>query len=459
MPRDMLWRPTEPPPRKKRKPLFFIFLALVVFNAIVFVYHGDPRGRIAEVSASRGPSTQTVKTVTVPDASLPLTIEEPLDPFAGLNSPLPVQKVSETVLARGQLPAHALRDIGIDDDTIARAFASLGGHVDFRRMRPGHRFVARFDREDALVSLTVNLGVMEEYIAESVEERFETRQVEKTVETVVDHVAGSVSSSLWNAVVATGERAALIPAFVGIFAWEIDFYRDVQAGDEFEVLVEKQYVDGNFVGYGDILAARYTNLGHGHAAYMQPRADDGAPFYYDAEGQSMRKQLLKAPLKYGQITSGFGRRKHPILGYTRAHNGVDYGVPTGTPVWSVGDGRVVRAEWAGGYGRLVAIQHSNNWVSQYAHLSKILVKKGQRIRQKDVIGHVGASGLATGPHLHYELKKNGAFVNPATQRFERAKSLSGEALKKFKARVIELNRQLDQARVARNVLDPLAHEG
>ncbi len=455
MPRDMLWRKeVAPAPRRPKIAPAALVVTLIGVNVAVFLYHGDPREKVREIA----PPSDDVGAL-LPEDDLPEALASPVDVIAGLRNPLPVQRVEEATLSAGELPAHALRALGIDDDTISRAFESLKGLVDFRRMRPGHRFEARFDESDELLSLTLSLGVMEEFVTEAVGDAFEARQVEKTVETVVDHVAATVDSSLWNAVMATGERAALIPGFVDIFAWEIDFYRDVQAGDEFEILVEKRYVDGDFVGYGDILAARYTNLGMEHAAYLRPREDDGAAFYYDSEGQSMRKQLLKAPLKYGRVTSGFGQRRHPILGYSRQHNGVDYGVPTGTPVWTVGDGRVVRAGWAGGYGRLVVVEHMNGWSSQYAHLSKINVKVGQKIRQKDVIGHVGSSGLATGPHLHYELKKNGSFVNPATQRFERAKSLTGDDLVEFRSRVAELNRQLDQARVARSALDPFAQEG
>ncbi|MEO0459653.1 MAG: M23 family metallopeptidase [Myxococcota bacterium] len=452
MPRDMLWRQAPPPRRPTNVPLLTV-VGLVVINLAVFVYHGDPREKLTPRVTTDEPRT------TTPKESLPETIETPVDPTVGLRSPLPVQRVETVTLASGQLPAHALRSLALDDDTISRVFSSLKGLVDFRRMRPGHSFAARFNGDNSLLSLTLSLGLTEEFIAEAMEGSFEARRIEKTVETVVDHVAGSVNSSLWNAVVATGERASLIPAFVDIFAWEVDFYRDVQRGDGFEVLVEKRYVDGGFVGYGDILAARYTNVNRPHSAFLRPREEGKAGVYYDSEGRSMRKQLLKAPLKYGRVTSGFGRRRHPILGYTRQHNGVDYGVPTGTAVWTVGDGRVTRAGWAGGYGRLVAVQHMNGWTSQYAHLSSIAVKVGQRVSQKDLIGRVGSTGLATGPHLHYELKKHGKFVNPAEQRFERAPSLSGDDLARFKSRVAELVRQLDQARVARGVLDPLAQEG
>lgn len=454
VPRDMLWY-RAPPRRRSRKPIvFFAGLACVYFG--VFVHYGDPRDKLKELKpASDEASTSPEAAKTV----FRLVPEESSQAKPTPRVPPPVERVAKVTLVPGQLPAQALRALNIDDATITRIFDSLKDLVDFRRLLPGHSFAAKFNGDDTLVSLTLNLGRSREFVAKPEEGGFKAEQIDKKVETVLDHIAGNVKSSLWDAMVATGERPGLIPVFVDIFAWEVDFYRDVRRGDAFEVLVEKRYVDGDFIGYGDILAARYTDVEQSHAAFRRVREVDGKSFYYDSEGRSMRKQLLKAPLQYGRVTSGFGRRRHPILGYSRQHNGVDYGVPAGTKVWSVGDGRVVRAGWAGGYGRLVAVQHANGWTSHYAHLSQIGVRVGQKVRQKDVIGRVGSSGLATGPHLHYELKKRGDFVNPATQHFERATALTGNALSRFKARVADLELQLDQARVARRVLDPFANEG
>lgn len=464
MPTDMLWRQHQPvPPRRPKRQLGYAFVsALVVINVGVVAYHGDPRDKFAALTGDESPAPPKLEarapTALDGDASA-FSESDGIDPLLGLRSPRKLQRVASVTLGRGQLPAHALREIGVGDDAIASSFASLNDLVDFRRMRPGHAFEARFSGDDELLSLRVKMSVLEEVETRFDEGEWRAEKIEKQVESVVDHISGGVESSLWNAVVATGENPALIPAFVDIFAWEIDFYRDVQAGDSFEVLVEKRYVDGDFIGYGDILAARYTNVGEQRQAFLERRVDDGAAFYYNESGESLRKQLLKAPLKYGRVTSGFGKRRHPILGYGRQHNGVDYGVPHGTAVWSVGDGRVVRAGWAGGYGNLVAVRHNNGWLSQYAHLSKINVKVGQKIRQKDIVGKVGSTGMSTGPHLHYELKKNGSFVNPAAQLFERAKPLAGDNLVAFRSRVADYTRQLDRARVARSALEPSTPEG
>ena len=159
---------------------------------------------------------------------------------------------------------------------------------------------------------------------------------------LVSAVEGEVSISLWDALISSGEKAALVSLFVEIFAWDIDFFSDVHPGARFRILVEKVHGNGEFIGYGNILAAEFVQGEEVHQAFAHV-GEKEIVSYFDKDGNSMRKQLLKAPVKYANVTSGFGNRRHPILGYTRKHNGVDYGLPTGTPVWSVGDGRVVRA--------------------------------------------------------------------------------------------------------------------
>jgi murein DD-endopeptidase MepM/ murein hydrolase activator NlpD len=224
------------------------------------------------------------------------------------------------------------------------------------------------------------------------------------------------TSSLVAAMDAAGETIDLTLALADIFSGDVDFNTDLQPGDRFELLVEKQYRDDSrFAGYGPILAAELENAGRRLRA-VRFTLDGGSPGYFDEHGLSMRRFFLKSPLKFEPtVTSGFSRSGlHPVLHEVRAHLGVDYRAPVGAPVVAVSDGVVVSAGMSGGSGRMVHVRHANGYETQYLHLSSIAVRAGARVRQGELIGRVGSSGLATGPHLDYRLKKNGAFINPVT---------------------------------------------
>jgi murein DD-endopeptidase MepM/ murein hydrolase activator NlpD len=220
-------------------------------------------------------------------------------------------------------------------------------------------------------------------------------------------------SSLVSVIEAQGERIDLAIAFAEIFAGDVDFSNDLQRGDRFRIFAEKLFYEGEFAGYGDILAATMENDGRTLNAFRftQP---GGRPDYYDEQGRSLRRVFLRSPLRFEpRVTSRFSRsRLHPVLGVRRAHLGVDYGAPYGAPVIAVASGVVVSAGWSGGAGRMVTLRHSGGYESSYLHLSSIAVSRGARVAQGEVIGRVGSSGLSTGPHLDYRLRKNGVFVNP-----------------------------------------------
>jgi murein DD-endopeptidase MepM/ murein hydrolase activator NlpD len=239
--------------------------------------------------------------------------------------------------------------------------------------------------------------------------------IEKESRTVTIRGAiGTEADSLVAAMDQAGEAIDLSLALAAIFASDVDFNTDLQRGDRFELVVEKLYREGTqFAGYGPILAAELHNDRRRlRAVRFQP--DGGSPGYFDEQGRSLRKFFLRSPLKFEPvITSGFsGRRFHPVLHDYRAHQGVDYRAPTGAPVVAVASGTVVFAGTSGGSGRMVHLRHANGFESQYLHLSSIAVRAGSRINQGDLIGRVGSTGLATGPHLHYALRRNGVNVNP-----------------------------------------------
>ncbi len=228
-------------------------------------------------------------------------------------------------------------------------------------------------------------------------------------------VQGTVDNSLYGAVAAAGESTALGAQLTDIFGWEVDFANDIRHGDTFTALVEKRYRNGEFKGYGRVLAATYVNDGHLYEAFRFSD-ESGGSAYFDRKGTSLRKAFLKAPLNFTRISSPYTMsRYHPILKRHRPHQGIDYAAPMGTPVKSVGDGVVVYCGWMNGYGRIVRIRHANHIETMYAHLSRFAkIKKGQRVRQGQVIAYVGSSGLSTGPHLDFRVRKHGQFVNPNT---------------------------------------------
>ena len=243
-------------------------------------------------------------------------------------------------------------------------------------------------------------------------------QLHATVETIpvtreTDPVSGRVQGSLFDAVTQAGESPELAMRIADIFSWDLDFNTETRPGDTFRVVVEKKMLpNGQLLAYGKILAAEYVNDGQPYRAVLF-HDPQGVPAYYSPSGKSLKKAFLHSPLRFGaRITSHFSyARFHPILRIYRPHLGTDYAAPTGTPVQSIGDGRVVYAGWKGGDGRLVKIQHINSYETYYMHLSRILVRVGQRVTQGQIIGRVGMTGLATGPHLDFRIERHGRFVN------------------------------------------------
>ena len=268
------------------------------------------------------------------------------------------------------------------------------------------------------------------------EGNFEARLEPIQYEMALNKVNGTIQSSMFNAMTDQGETAALAVRLAEIFAWEINFIRDIQPEDSFSLLVEKRYRDGDFAGYGKILAAEFTNKGKLFEAYVHVD-DKGKDQYYDAGGESLKRAFLKAPLSFTRISSRFSmNRKHPILGYSRPHPAVDYAAPTGTPVMTVGDGTVSFVGRGKGAGNYITIQHPNNYETSYLHLSRFAkgLKKGQKVSQGEVIGYVGSTGYSTGPHLDFRMKQNGNWVNPETALTPRAAPLDKSEKEAFLGR-------------------------
>ncbi|HEC98474.1 MAG TPA: M23 family peptidase [Nitrospirae bacterium] len=258
-------------------------------------------------------------------------------------------------------------------------------------------------------------------------------------------VTGTIRDNLINSIGNDREHMRIAFDMAEIFESSIDFVTELRRGDSYRLLVEELWLNGVFKGYGKILAAEFTNNGKTYEAYGFKV--NGRPGYYDSKGRSLKKALMRAPLRFRYISSGFTyRRKHPILKTYRAHRGIDYAAPRGTPVSAAGNGTVKFAGWNGGYGNLVIIKHPNGYETYYGHLSRIRkgTKKGKRVSQGDIIAYVGSTGLSTGPHLHYSIKRYGKFLNPLKIKLPRNRTVPAGLMTDFRNHVESLRAELQQ---------------
>ncbi|MBL4783763.1 MAG: peptidoglycan DD-metalloendopeptidase family protein [Porticoccaceae bacterium] len=276
---------------------------------------------------------------------------------------------------------------------------------------------------------------------------FSSTLIEKPVEIAHEAATSKINNSLFYDAKQAGLSDKTIMELANIFGWDIDFSQGLRQGDSFTLIYESKYIDGKRIENGNILVAEFINRGDKYQAVRFVN-NDGDAEYFSPDGKSMRKTFLRNPIDFARISSRFNpRRKHPILNRIRAHKGVDYAASTGTPIKSTGDGKVVFRGTKGGYGRVVIVQHGQKYSSLYAHMSKYgRYKNGSRIKQGQVVGYVGKSGLATGPHLHYELRINGVHRNPLTAKFPAAKPIHKNLLAQFKQQTSPL---LDQLQLAK----------
>jgi murein DD-endopeptidase MepM/ murein hydrolase activator NlpD len=304
-------------------------------------------------------------------------------------------------------------DLSLADLAAIRGIPGLRADLD--RLRPGESLTLVRDGAE-LLGLTRRLSLAQRLEVRRTAAGFESRLIAIPLETRARTLSGKIDRSLFEAVAAAGGHDSTTLALADIFAWDIDFVNDIQPGDSFTVTYEEVYDHGKYAEDGPILAARFINNGHEYVAvrYVSPGAQAG---YYTPDGRSMRKAFLRAPLEFTRVSSPFSlHRRHPILNLIRRHTGVDYAAPIGTPVWAAGDGRVIFAGRKGGYGNAVVLDHAHGITTLYGHLSRFArgLRVGEHVSQGTVIAYVGMTGLATGPHLHYEFRVNGVYKNPQT---------------------------------------------
>ena len=390
---------------RQRKYAFFILAGLLTLIFILAMFFFP----------SRPEKTQQVK------------IQQP--------PPQPQGKVLSGKVAKGGTLSSALRSQNLRADFVAALCTALRPLVNLRKVKPGDTFELRLSPEGALWSFSYQASPIDIYqITVAPSGEWVARKKEIALEKYWAKVSGEITSSLFEAMDALGESDQLALDFADIFSWEIDFNSETHPGDRFQMVVEKYYAGQTFVKYGRILCAEYKSTSkQSQGIYFQPPGGRGD--YYTPEGQSLRKALLRSPLKFTRISSRYSKsRPHPILGIRRPHYGVDYAAPEGNPVWAIADGTVVFCGWNGGYGKQIIIKHPKGYKSMYGHLSRFApgIRNGKSVRQKQVIGYVGSSGLSTGSHLDFRLLKNNAFRNPLRETPPRAEPLQPEQMAAFK---------------------------
>ncbi len=410
----------------------------------------------SRASSGQAPSSRGPEPARASDATPPATSAEHA-PERGVAARVPEQiahaKTEFTPLPPSDSAAEHTVFIGKGDtlnDVLIRegatapeahdAVAAMRGFVDLRALKPGVELTLAFDAGEAgrvrLVKVSLPTGPAETVKVErGKSDQFSARKIAQPLNREVVRAAGVIRASLYEDAAAAGIPANLLAELIRAYSYDVDFQREIQPGDRFEVAYER-FLDAHdkVAKIGNVIYAALTLSGHTLRIYrFAPK--HGFADYFNEKGESVRKALLRTPIDGARITSGYGMRLHPILGYTTMHKGVDFGAPTGTPVMAAGEGVVESDGWRGNYGIYLRLNHNSEYSTAYAHMSAIArgIHPGSHVRQGQVIGYVGATGLATGPHLYYEVLVHNKQINPLSVRLPTGIKLAGSALKSFLA--------------------------
>ncbi len=391
------------------------------------------------------PSTQSPKKITEAAEALPQI--DPLIELAKLVSAEDMVSASTLdkmvgVLKRRETVIDVLDRLGADRSEANGAVYAAAKHVDMRRLRPGLDFSVYF--EDAGIETTPRLaGLTFNHNPEAqvlVTRKSDGSWVSRTLPVPLtpshNQVGGAIETSIYDVALKQGANDQQVVDFANIFAYDVDFQREIRAGDTFEITYETfRNERGEMVKNGDVIYAEIDGQRVKRRFYRFTTADDGVTDYYDENGKAARKFLMKTPINGARLSSSFGARRHPVLGYTKMHKGTDFAAPRGTPVYAAGNGIIERASRYGSFGNYIRIRHANGYQTAYAHLNGYArgIKSGRSVKQGQVIGYVGTTGRSTGPHLHYEVLVNGKHRDAMRLKLPTGRTLEGKILSDFQA--------------------------
>ncbi|HRY27325.1 MAG TPA: peptidoglycan DD-metalloendopeptidase family protein [Geminicoccaceae bacterium] len=373
----------------------------------------------------------------------------PAEPAADATLADSTVEAEHLVVQRGDTLLDILTRSGIDRAEAHEVVGTLSTVYDPRRLKVGQAMAVEVERAAGelaaprLAALSLNLDFANDLrIERDADGSFAARTVDRELIETVHAARAVVRTSLYQTARQQNVPDEALISLANIFSWDVDFERDVHPGDAFELVYETvSSPDGETRG-GEVLFASLSLRGRKMEAYRYVHGD-GAVGYYDAEGRSLRKWLMRTPIDGARLSSGFGKRRHPILGYNKMHRGVDFAAPTGTPIYAAGDGTLTQAGRNGSYGNYIQIRHNGEYSTAYAHLSRFAkgITAGKRVRQGQVIGYVGTTGRSTGPHLHYEVLENGKQINPLAIKPQNAARLAGAELTRFRQQIETITTQ------------------
>lgn len=367
--------------------------------------------------------------------------------------PAQADTATRRMIARaGDTLSTLLRRAGLAREEAEAVVVAVSQHFDPRRLKVGQGVKLTFaslgesapgeTARDRLVNLSIEADVDRKVEANRrFDGAFDVKELVAPLDRQPVRVSGTIEDSLFMSATKAGLPAKVVLDLIKIFSYDVDFQREIQRDDAFEVVFDRHFdADGNAVRDGDIVFAALTLSGRRLELYRHTPSDTGEADYFDAAGRSVKRALLRTPIDGARLTSGFGMRNHPVLGYTRMHRGVDFAAPTGTPIQAAGGGVIEEAGRHAGYGIYVRLRHDDTYETAYGHMSRLAegMKPGRRVRQGQIIGYVGATGLATGPHLHYEVLVDEDQVNPASVKLPSGRQLQGPMMAEFKGTLTRL---------------------
>jgi len=421
-----------------------------VLSLIILIFLAIPNdGDNTEPSIARNRISVPISPAIQEDDELPSSeISIPQRQLSPESRPKSRDTWQTFVIESGDNLSEIFLNVGLTDQDLFRVLDSSDEAQILNRIYPGYELGFLVSNSGELDKLQVLKNPLEGFIFIREEGGYKVELIAKEAQILPTFKVGIIEDSLFLAGQKEQIPAAHLMEMANIFGGVIDFILDPRQGDSFSILYDEKYLDGAFVGHNDILVTQFINQGRTFTAIRYINRD-GELGYYSPEGESMRKAFLRNPLDVFRISSNFNpRRRHPILNTIRAHKGTDYAAPTGTPIRATSDGRITRASRYGSFGNLVTIKHSGGFETKYAHLSRFAsgISRGDRVRQGEVIGYVGATGGATGPHLHYEFLVNGVHQNPRTilDKLPKAESIHPDEMALFSEQAKKLLDQFDE---------------